>query len=175
MYWWPKANCPAEHIMNSGSKRWSQRTVLIFPAFKSSVGRSVMKLPSTTGTKTKVPKKPLALISKFAPWREFTSTARKQSSVSWADEQLKPALVYKKRIQNITQIHTPSGWQPHYTVTVVCFLVRIKLEGYQARCHKTYLWNAIVVMVLRWQESRAHHRSSEKWWWRFSIICYNLL
>ena len=52
--------------MISGSKRWSQQTPLTFPAFKSLVGRSVMKLPSTTGTKAKVPKKPLVLISKFA-------------------------------------------------------------------------------------------------------------
>ena len=46
-----------------------------------------MKLPSTTGTKTKVPKKPLVLMSEFALWRELTSAARRHSSVSFADKQ----------------------------------------------------------------------------------------
>jgi hypothetical protein len=71
-------NCPFEGISNglqkflngkspsaahpNSAREW-HRTTLSFPCCKSSVGLAVMKVPSTTGLNTKVPKKPLLLIS----------------------------------------------------------------------------------------------------------------
>lgn len=65
------------------------RTALIFPCCKAKVGLCVMKVPSTTGTNTNVPKNPLRLISTFAASRTLASTVRRQARVSTADEQLR--------------------------------------------------------------------------------------
>ena len=42
------------------------RTPLTLPDLRICVGRSLIKVPSTTGTKTNVPKNPLRLILVFA-------------------------------------------------------------------------------------------------------------
>ena len=65
--WWLQSKIPYRILSSSWSlKSVSQLTSLTFRAFRTSVSRSMMKLPSMTGTKTKVPKKPLALMLKFA-------------------------------------------------------------------------------------------------------------
>jgi len=174
MNWWLKAKYPTKEQHNHHelvSRRRNQQTPFTFPAFKSSVGRLVMKLPSTTGTKTKVPKKPLSLMSKFATWRELTSTVRKHSSVSWVDEQLKLGLDGIKN--KFREIHTLSVWQPHYTVSVVC-LILISMDRSNP-LKRTHLWNAIVIVILRWQEARARNRGSEKRWRCTPTICDNML
>lgn len=63
-------------------------TPLTLPARINSVGLSVMNVPSITGLKTKVPKKPLLLISAFAVWSISVSTLRRHSRASSVESQL---------------------------------------------------------------------------------------
>ena len=52
------------------------------------MGLSTIKLPSTTGTNTKVPKKPLAAMLKLTVSRVFRSTLCKHENAFLADAHL---------------------------------------------------------------------------------------
>lgn len=92
-------------------------TPLTFPSFSNWVGRSVIREPSTTGTNTNVPKNPLLLISTLAAWIVLTSTLRKQSKVSAAEEQLKKesSTIKFSRKRDIQEDLTLSERPLHYT------------------------------------------------------------
>jgi hypothetical protein len=61
---------------------------LTFFCFKASMGRCVINVPSTTGTKTYVPKNPLLATLLFTIWRALASAPRRQARESRANEQL---------------------------------------------------------------------------------------
>ena len=143
--------------------------MLTFFSLRSWVGRSVMNSPSTTGTKTNVPVKPLALISMLAAWRAVMSASRRHFSVSEAAVHLRMKSANYRHCERMhfTRFVRPS----RYRSSNICERESIQIRS----CCETYLWNSIVVLVLRRQKCRARNSCSEQWWVRFPPICYDLL
>jgi len=143
--------------------------VLTFFSLRSWVGRSVMNSPSTTGTKTNVPVKPLALISMLAAWSAVMSASRRHFSVSEAVVHLRKKSVNYQHCERMhfTRLVRPS----RYRSSNICERESIQIRS----CYETYLWNSIVILVLRRQKRRARNSRPEQWWVCFPPIRHDLL